>query len=69
MAHVIVALLAIAMIITGAMTLMDASLSSASDLSLSWPEMVERSGDKARTELQLIQADIGGSGIRFGPKL
>ncbi|MCH8206377.1 MAG: hypothetical protein IH956_05175 [Chloroflexi bacterium] len=62
MAHVIVALFAIAMMITGAVTLTDASLSSASDISLAWPRMVERSGDRARTRVQLLSADIGGSG-------
>ena len=57
MAHVITAVFAVALIIIGAVTLTNASLSSAGNISLSFPKMVDRGGEKARTELTLITAD------------
>ena len=57
MAHVITALIAIAAMLGGVLVLTEATLSSASDISISWDGMVERAGDRTRTELTLIAAD------------
>ena len=57
MAHVITAVFAIGLIIIGAVTLTNSALSSAGDIALSFPEMVGREGEKARTKLELITAD------------
>ena len=62
MANVIVILLAVAAIIVGALSLTGAALSSASDASVAWENMTERTGQAARTQLSLINADIEGSG-------
>ena len=50
------------LITAGALTLTQASLSSASDMSLAWDKMVERSGERSRTDLTLLTADLQGSG-------
>ena len=54
--------MAIVLILGGALTLTNASLSSASNVALSLDDKIKRAGDVARTELTLILADTGGSG-------
>ena len=61
MAIILTTLFAVMLILAGALILTDASLSSASDISSSWERMVDRDGDRARTELTLITADIASS--------
>lgn len=61
MAHVITAVIAIALIVGTAVTLMNVSLSAADEISASWDRKAERSKDIARTDLTLIQADISGA--------
>ena len=65
MAIILTTLFAVMLILAGALILTDASLSSASDVSSSWDRMVDRDGDRARTELTLITADIGGGGTNI----
>ena len=62
MAHVVVILFAVAAIVAGAVSLTGAALSSASDTSAAWQKMTSRTGQAFRTELELITADVGGSG-------
>ena len=62
MAHIATALFAIAAVLGSALSVTQASLTSATDASAAWQQMVEDSGDRRRTNLTLIQADIGGSG-------
>ena len=62
MVNIIGALFAVGLIVAGALLITGASLSSASLLSLSWGDMADRTGDRSRTELTLITADIGGAG-------
>ena len=58
MANVIVAMFAVALIMGAVLVLASASLSSADRILLSWNSMVHRDGDKERTELTLIAADL-----------
>ena len=62
MASLLIGLMIIALIVVAALALEDASLSSASEISASWDHMTGRTGDRARTELTLITADVGGGG-------
>lgn len=62
MANVIVAAIAVALVLGAALTLSNAALSSASDIALSWDSMVDRKNDRLKTEMELITADISGSG-------
>jgi archaellum component FlaF (FlaF/FlaG flagellin family) len=62
MAHVVVTLFTVAAIVAGAVMLSGASLSSANDASAAWERMTSRTGQAFRTELELITADIQGSG-------
>ena len=55
----------VALIIVAALALEDASLSSASDISASWDKMTGRTGERARTELGLLTADISGGGANI----
>ena len=64
MANIITGIIVVALVIGAVMTLTNASLSSASEISLSWNRMTNRTGDRARTELQLITADINGTGSK-----
>ncbi len=65
MANIITGLVAVALVIGAVITMTSASLSSASDISLTWNDMTNRTGERARTELQLITADIVGSGTNI----
>ena len=65
MANVITGIIVVALVVGAVMTLTNAALSSASDISLSWGDMTDRVADRARTELQLITADIVGSGTNI----
>ncbi len=58
MTNVIVAAIAIGLILAATLILTNAALSSASQLSVSWDEMVRRKGDIARAEMTLMTADI-----------
>lgn len=62
MANVVTALFSIALIIAGTLALTGSSLSSASDVSQAWDGMLDRIGERSRTELALITADIQGGG-------
>jgi archaellum component FlaF (FlaF/FlaG flagellin family) len=62
LAHIATAIVAIVLILVGALTLTSASLSSAGNVATSLEKKIERAGDYARTELTLIQADTAGSG-------
>lgn len=62
MVNIICVLFAIAAITGVALSLANASLASAGDASRSWDLMVGRIGDRLRSELALVTADIGGSG-------
>lgn len=62
MANLITAVVAIVLIIAAVLTLTNATLGSTSEISLSWDSMVKRTGDKVRTDMTLIQADIAGGG-------
>ena len=62
MSNVVTALFAIAIILGGTATLTASTFSSASTVSASLEDMVERRGERARTQLTLVQADIAGSG-------
>ena len=57
MVHVIMALFSVALIVWSTIKLTDVSLSSVSDLTQSWDEMTDRSGERSRTELTLISVD------------
>ena len=48
-----------------AVTLSNASLTSAREISTSLESRISRSGETARTELSLVQADIVGSGTNI----
>lgn len=58
MANVIVGAITIAMILLGSATLISASLGAAGELSLTWDEALKKKGDKSRSELTVIAADI-----------
>ena len=58
MANVIVSVFVIALIIGGVTLLTSASLSSADRTLLAWNVMVQRNGDREKTELTLLTADI-----------
>lgn len=62
MAHVVVTLFAVVAIVTGAVTLTGAALSSANNASAAWETMTRRTGQAYRTKLTLITADAQGSG-------
>ena len=62
MANVIIGAITVAMILLGSVTLISTSLGVAGELSLTWDEVLKRKGDKFRTELTLITADIAGTG-------
>ena len=62
MAHVVVILFAVVAIVTGAVSLTGAALSSADDASAAWETMTKRTGRAYRTELKLITVDAQGSG-------
>ncbi|MCH9009161.1 MAG: hypothetical protein IIC21_00875 [Chloroflexi bacterium] len=62
MANIIIGAITVAMILLGSVTLLSASLNAAAELSLTWDEVTKRKGDKSRTEITLITADISGSG-------
>ena len=49
-------------IVTGAVSLTGAALSSANDAAAAWETMTKRTGQAYRTELKLISADAQGSG-------
>ena len=57
MVHVIMALFSVALIVWGTVTLTDVSLSSVSDMTQTWDEMADRSGERSRTGLTLISVD------------
>ena len=65
MANAIIGAIVVAMILLGSATLIGTSLGVAGDLSLTWDEVLKRKGDKSRTELTLITADISGSGTNI----
>ena len=65
MASLIVGLVVIALIIVAALALEGASLSSASEISASWEQMTGRTGERARTGLTLLTADISGGGTNI----
>lgn len=58
MTNAIVAAVAIALILGATLILTNAALTSASQLSVSWDDMIRRKGDIARAEMTLITADI-----------
>ena len=58
MAHLITSIVAIALIVMAAVTLSNASLTSAREISTSLESRISRSGETARTELSLLQADV-----------
>ena len=62
MSNLITGLVAIALIMMVLLTLTNASLASMTAITLSWDEMTGRTGDRQRTELELITSDIVGSG-------
>ena len=65
MAHLITSIVAIALIVMAAVTLSNASLTSAREISTSLESRISRSGETARTELSLLQADVVGSGTNI----
>ena len=64
MAHTITAVIAITLIIFAVLTLTASSLSSASRISMAFEGLTRRNGDRARTELTVIDADPGGTGSK-----
>ena len=62
MANIVTGIIAIALVMATALSLTWAALSSASDISLTWDQLVDRTGDRARTQLALVTADIQGGG-------
>ncbi len=62
MANIVIGAITVGMILLGSITLISASLSAAGELSLTWDEVLKRKGDKSRTEMTLITADIAGAG-------
>ena len=65
MANIIIGAITVAMILLVSVTLLSASLNAAAELSLTWDEVAKRKGDKSRTEITLITADISGSGTEI----
>ena len=58
MSNVVTSLFAIAMIMGAVLVLTRDSLSSADRLSLTWQQKLQRTGDRERSELSLIAADL-----------
>lgn len=65
MASLFIGLVVIALIIVATLALQGASLSSASEISKAWGNMTDRTGERARTELTLLTADIAGTGANI----
>ncbi len=64
MANVITAVIAVTLIIFAVMTLTTSSFTSASQISMAFDGLTQRNGDRARTELAVIDADPGGTGSK-----